>query len=608
MIRLYRLIPTRTMIVALIGLLSMLSVGVVRDFVWADLKVGMVDLRGLSSATRYLTWLGFALLFVMVGALFLSDFTRASSPLMPLQGGTPGRGTVMPLALLPVTSFILAVAWSFMLAGALHARRLIRFGTVGLYLFFALPWTGQISVGFAGAFETVFAWGMLLAVPVFFFVRWRARTRPAAEFLVLLAIVVLTFAVGQAQGVGAWRVSGIPNVFQSMEATIGDISFLVTPLLLFIGLDIAEFTYRASGWVAEIFHSRLPRLALWAALLIVILWRLYAVALEATDRVGENSFGGTLLAYIGALGVPLAVGLVWWTVFRGATPPTVEEMIETARKAAPPLVLVYLALPVVLFLMFVVVGIIALALNDLGPMAGLASLDSRLLGRATGLSVAAAGVVSLVAAIWFLRRGNRVPALYLGVLGAVVVWNQLAGSGGPLGVLTWNGAEPTIFWWVVIFVGFAAFWLWRGSLSIERARRLLFLLIVTALLGQTNFIEDPFSPFLGFSGITIIALGVIWDAFSFGPWANVDSPKLPRVSRIFLYLGYVLFGVAVVGWVVAVHDLALISDFTGGIAIGGFNLLGKPLLYAVFAITLALPPGEAEGTSSPNEPARRSEG
>jgi hypothetical protein len=50
---------------------------------------------------------------------------------------------------------------------------------------------------------------------------------------------------------------------------------------------------------------------------------------------------------------------------------------------------------------------------------------------------------------------------------------------------------------------------------------------------------------LGFTGVGMIALGLVWDVLTIGFWANNDSPGLPRVSRISLYLGYILFSIAV---------------------------------------------------------------
>lgn len=61
------------------------------------------------------------------------------------------------------------------------------------------------------------------------------------------------------------------------------------------------------------------------------------------------------------------------------------------------------------------------------------------------------------------------------------------------------------------------------------------------------------------------------------------------MSRIFLYVGYVLLTVTVVNWALAAHDLNSIGKLTGGAALVGFARFGKPMLYAIFAATLSKP-------------------
>ncbi|MCL5994682.1 MAG: hypothetical protein M1546_01350 [Chloroflexi bacterium] len=75
-----------------------------------------------------------------------------------------------------------------------------------------------------------------------------------------------------------------------------------------------------------------------------------------------------------------------------------------------------------------------------------------------------------------------------------------------------------------------------------------------------------------------------------GFWTNRSTPTLPRISRLFLYLGYVLFTVTLINWTLTSHDLERLGMFTGNLADVGFGRFGKPLLYAVLAATLALPP------------------
>jgi hypothetical protein len=107
------------------------------------------------------------------------------------------------------------------------------------------------------------------------------------------------------------------------------------------------------------------------------------------------------------------------------------------------------------------------------------------------------------------------------------------------------------------------------------------------LLRQTDFISNRFSPFVASGGLGFIALGLVWDALTIGAWANVGSHGLPRVSRIFLYLGYVLMTVTVVNWAVASHDLEAVGRLTGDVGLVGLEAFGKPLLYTIFVLTLA---------------------
>src|SRR5258707_8400564 len=122
-----------TALLALAGLFWLISFGAIRDFVWADLRAGLVNPRGLSRATRCLIWLGFGLLFAMLGVVLNYDHWRTLSPLVAMTTGPAGRGALLPIAVVPLTLFLLAVAWSFALAGALHSHWLIRLSVLALF-------------------------------------------------------------------------------------------------------------------------------------------------------------------------------------------------------------------------------------------------------------------------------------------------------------------------------------------------------------------------------------------------------------------------------------------------------------------------------------------
>jgi hypothetical protein len=215
--------------------------------------------------------------------------------------------------------------------------------------------------------------------------------------------------------------------------------------------------------------------------------------------------------------------------------------------------------------------------------------------------------LAFVGSYWLARRGHPAAALYLGIFGLLDLKSELAYPGGPTSALTAPGAFPffTDFWWMLACTLLGLYWLAHRQLTQARLVGLLFVFLVLELLRQTSFISSPFSPFFGFAGVGFLAFGLVWDALTSGSWANVSTPGLPRTSRIFLYLGYVLLSVTVVNWVLSAHDLTQLNEFTGDVAVVGLNRFGRPLLFAIFAATLALP---AEGHTRPEVPTTEGQG
>jgi hypothetical protein len=560
-----------------------------RKLFWEDLRPGVVHTGDLPRSTRNLAWLGFVLVFACVGMLFFNEPLRRAFPLLPMVAGTTGRGELVPYILIPLTIFILSVAWGFMLSGALHTRRIVKLAVLLLYLIVAGVWASSTTSSITG---TLLSGSALLFVPVFFFLRRRKKAAPALEFGVLLVAVSLTFGVTQIYAIGAWRTSGIPGVLTNVPTMLYTFDLLVIPLLLFLGVDIAEFVHKTADWTSSLTDAWTGRGVLYAALFLLLAWRFGSVLLETLERIGKSSPGEQAAAYAGALVIPLSVGVFWWLIRRHEGEPiTVERLLDVAKRVAMPLIAIYMGLQGVEIVLALGVGLaglllLALGLGKVEDMTGSLEFVTQLIKQDANWQMLL-GVVAVVAALLFARRGRRVLALYLGILGANAFWIQVTNPGMPLSFFGWSGLEPVDFWWVVFFCSVAVFWAVRGGLTEDRARRLLLLVLITALMRQTGFIEDPFSPVLGFTGIGMIALGLIWDALTIGFWANHDSSGMPRVSRIFLYLGYVLFSIAVLNWSVATHDIAQVDFFTGQAALGGFGLFGKPLLYAIFAVTLA---------------------
>lgn len=593
-----RLRPTRRTLVAVIAALWAMSFGAAREFVWADLRGGLVRTTPLHWVTRALIRVGIVLQLGMVAVLLFTDALRDAFPLIAGTNGTAGRGELVPSVLLPITMFMVAVAWSFLLTGALHSHPGIRVATVIAYLGTTVGW---LSRGlFGSALVLGIAWAALLAVPVVYAVRWRGQIRPALEFPLLLGLVGTVYVITQRLLLDSYLASGVPLFIASVETTVLMLGFLVTPLLILIGLDIAEFAYRAGGWAVSLVGQRFGRVALGGAVGALLIWRLWGAATEALTAVAD----GTALWYLGGLGVPVVVGLTWLVVLRlQHDDPEPGEVVESAVRNSAKLAVGYVGWQVILTVaMFLVLGIYAIG--------GVGSFD--LITRSLGLiSSAVSGndawrlafsVGALGIGLVLARRGHPVMSLYLALVGAVELYNIATDPGGVLAAITWRTRAPITFWWTVAIAVAALYLLARRRLTTQALEGLLLVTVITVIAGGADAVGDPFSPFFAFAGVGIIAFGIVWDMLTVGSWANEDSVALPRPNRMLLYLGYVLFSVTVINWALATHDLSGVNFFTEGATALGFEKFGAPVLYAIYALTFARilrPPSDDPDTRTP---------
>lgn len=599
-----KLAIARSVLVAVTGFVWAVTFGALRDFVWADIRDGMIRIDGFARGTRLTVGLGFALIFGLIGALFFNDVWRAQSALvaMPTVLGMQGRGSLVPVALVPLTFALLAVAWSYALNGLLHSHAAARVGILLLYV--VTSWqditllTMQVGWGIQSPGELIARAALLLGVPLFFVIRWRRPARPALEFVILLALVAAPAAITQARGYADWRMSGVPLLFVNLQSDLLSFRLLVTPLLLLIGIDVANFARQMAGWSVDIVRERLPRLLSILLLLAVLVWRLFEVILPAIQRFSGAGSGQPAAEYISSLiELLIIVGMGWLMLRpRAATVPAIsdDDLAETVQRIALPLILLYVLLQLIAFAL--------LSVGNAIPLAGLVQvvMDATdiLNDQLTDAWRHAILICALGAALWVaLGRSlprlsptvSRAAGLYLGILGGLGIWYALIQPGGLLQALGHNSNDPLDFWLTALLAA-AAIWAFaRRTLTSLRAQRLLFALILIALLRQTAFIAEPFRPFLGFAGVGFVAFGVAWNVLTGASWVNNDSAALPRAGRVFLYVGYALLTITVVNWALTSHDIGMLEMLTGGATEVGFSSFGKPLLYAVIATAVLQP-------------------
>jgi hypothetical protein len=591
-----RLRPIPATLAALVGLLWAISFGAVRDFIWSDLREGMMDLRGLSRLTRAIIVGGFSLLFGTVLVLLINDFLRGSFSLISLPNAfiyAPGRGMMLPVPLVPLTLFLVAVAWSFALAGAVHSHLAIRLGVLAFFLLSAIRQLLGLAVFLAGMLNPAdlavlgIAVLAMLAVVVLFLVFSWLKPRPALEFTLLFFLVSLVFFTTQLKSVSDFRLTGIPLGLATLQLDIVDFGMIAIPFLLYIGVDIADFTRDAAGWLTQAFTSHLPGWATMAIFFLFSAWRVYGLVQEYLAKLAQSSMRTEAAAYLGALGEILVVGLVWLGVERLQPAGKGEELSSdaVAEKVVGKALWVILAFNLTSLVNFAITSIVAAF--PIPVFVGIILKASGWLNQTAGGWGIIVNIAALVLAAWLARRGQIALPLYLGLFGLLHLYYKVTNPGELLGAFTWNGPQAVDSWWVVLLSLVGLYLLVAKKLNGDKAGQLFFLLFMTFLLRQTDFISSPLSPVFGFAGVGFIAFGVLWDALTSGSWANTSTPGLSRPSRIFLYLGYVILTVTVINWALTTHDLSSLNQLTGNTALVGLDRFGRPMLYAIFAITLS---------------------
>lgn len=573
-------LPTRNALAAVAGLLWALTFGAVRDFVWEDLRSGIVDSKGLAPQTRLVVHVGFLLLAGALLLMLFGDWWRGRFLLLAETGLIPGRGALVPTALIPLTLFLLALSWSYALTGALHAAPIFRVPIILLFLIFHGFWVTAGTVDTTAWHHIASLYLPLMGIVLLVLLGRRLPLAVAWQFLLLLVLLLTEYVSFQAQAVELWQATDTTLFLSVIGDNIHVLALLALPLLILIGLDIADFVIRSSTWSAQIAADRLGHRGLLPALLLALLWCGSIVWNDWQSFSTGQSLGDVLRGYAAA-GVSMAAILAAWALTARSTQVSPQAVMAGAQRGAPWCVAAFFGSGIITLILFS-----ALLFLDFGSAeeAFTAFIDRTLLDSQR-LQMLLVTVGAIIAGLVIRQRGNRGTAFYLVALGGVLLWSDLTQPDRPLGAWSWEGPMATA-WWFGLLLSLGLWWTVRGQLTAGRSAALLICTIALALVRQTDFTEDPLSTSIFLAGAGLVAFGLAWDALTAGAWTNVDSPRAPRVSRIFLYVGYVLFTATVVNWMLTVHNLSYTDSFSGEAAVAGFNFVGKPMVYAVIVLLL----------------------
>ncbi len=559
---------SRSLIALLLGLWQ-ISTTAIQTFGWGAVRAGAIDLRRFDRGLRTLAIVALGLLgCFLLGTLF-GDTLRVSGPLIMLENdSTATRPLLVPLLAVPLTFVGLIIGWSMLLAGAATAGRAIRWTVLVIYMLVGVaPLAANFQISLLGPLPLLAAAGVLLALLALYAVQPLLRLGPVWRWImfVFLHTTLTLLALGGAANLQTRFSSDMTTTLAN--SLVQAQFFFIVPFLVLAGLGWAEFALDVTHWTEEATALRAGDLLLALLLLALLGGR---TIMTITSGTAEPAWG----AWAGAL--VLLVGLVLIARVRPAAPtPLPRWPLIVLALALPGLLLVLLGIAQVAF---AVVLILPVTLGAQAQSNAIAGLTSRVTAAIVALQPLDLGLVGAVIAAIGWRRAHATLARF----GLIVAWGALLGwftqDGYLPGALQYEYAHVDQILTPVLF-GLTLLWLARGQLTRARALDLLSIGVLLALLNQTAFLDNPFSPVFGFAGVGFLVFGIVWNVVTAGGnFINRDTPRLASSARLLLYLGYVLLSVAVVHWYVASHNIE--SQLTQArLNESGFLKIGLPLIY-----------------------------
>ncbi|MEM8533441.1 MAG: hypothetical protein AAGF95_21555 [Chloroflexota bacterium] len=549
---------------------------IITDFLRGNLREHFIDLRPLSYPMRLLTIIGLFFIFGFIGGIFFKDVLRFQGMLEPLViDSSTTRGLLVPNLVVPVTLIAMVLGWGYVLTGALHVRRWLRWAILICYILFtAMPLAINVAGSTGSLLTTLGAIILLLALFLAFIILPRLQIAPVIEWSLItllhgsLMLIYLNGAVtGQILSDGEFRASSV----LSIVFTTGGL--LMAPFLFFAGLGWVDFGLTVSGWVSRSLRQRGTLLVAIVVLFVVLGSRLFGlfgdIVVNGVSTTQWNAWIGATVFCIGLL--PIAL----WRQ-RQSRGSKVPLQLLAGLSLVP-------IIPVFLFALFAIVSLLFTIINTL-TFSSLERFNRSLVSAEILLNFEVQyrpliiAVIALIVTGVALRRGHASIAAY----GLILAWHRVTAwvtaTNQPLHDFQFSHADiDTVL--LIVFSGTALVWLWQRQLTLLTVTRLLGLAILMALLNQTDFLDRPLSPFFGFAGIFFLLFGIIWNVLTVGGQVvNKESPGFPRTNRLLLYIGYAMLAVSSVHWFMVSHNIKqqmLQSDFN----LVGFMTFGLPLAY-----------------------------
>lgn len=591
-----------------LGLAVELVRSAVRDFVLASVRDGRIRTAGLPTGLRVAVLTAVALAVALFVSIMAADAWRTTD-LVPLTGSSQTlRGTLVPAVLVPVTFALLAFAAALCVSGSLRAAPLVTTGVVSVYAVVA-SFVHGLTIG-DDLLHSLAGWAIVAIAVLALLVRV-LPPHPTLELLAVLGLVGLTFGDAHRLLVAADGASGTGFLPSQTSLLLADVLFLSTPLVVVAALGVLDFGVTAARWGLRFVDLHLGPRTVALAVAGLGVWRGRDVLVEISAQVRGHGWGAELRGLAGSVVVAVAlVGLaamIRRLAGSGLATEDPQETVSASAAIALPLTLWLVAVSVVLAVLFLVVqGVVPrLPADRIAPaqqqlVDTMGSLGD--FGASVGWDVLRAGG-ALAAAGWAARRGRVPAAAFLGGVAIVLAHASVTGPGRVLEDWGWTLRGVDLLA-IGALLGMVVRWRLGGQLTERRLEWALYLLLLTALLRQGEFVADPFAPFLAFAGGAFVLFGLMWGLATGLAWANEGTPRLPRITRAQLLMGYQLLSIAILHWYLVTHDLDNLEVLTEVHPGTGTALLAQPLVLVLLVTGLAAAWADVEIRSEPADPER----
>jgi hypothetical protein len=513
--------------------LARFATGLYRQTLVEPIEQGRLRDLGWPYGLRSIVLAGY-IVFVIAGLMvILSGLIRENSKLIVF-----GSGLGLPEQMVWPLVLLLSFGVASLMAAAQHGPWWLKV----LGLLFTLMVMGTWSLrnpslaGWAG--WPVLAAVLMAAMLLLVIIRWR-RGFAWWEFAVMWALVGLGMTIGLTETREA-KIYGSDLNPLNLQQTAVVLGYLALPAATLAGASVAEVTVRATVAATQNAQRFAKQGWPYLILIVVICIRLTQCVWLIAHRDPVVEGLSSLLWASALVAVFAVVGLIVLRLSRQRQAiPVVSELGDELGRVGFTIAAAVIAvtLPVQIFLSVLRVRA---SLEPGGASAQLGFDTTPLVTRVVDPSRGLVGVFLIILAVRAARRGQSGRALVLGCIGVMLVGlarQLLFGDRTPAPI---NPDALNLVASAMVLVAVVIL-LARRSLTPQRALAFSGMLILSALFSYRDFISDPLGAVLGFSGAALVLFGLTWDLFTGSGWANRESRRFSRPTRVLLVLtNYVL--------------------------------------------------------------------